>query len=153
MLDTPGGPRALAVAARSLLLNNPILQHPGAPCHTLLTQLSGLTQQTNPGLPSRASAAASPAAPRSDLAALSEMAARADMRDAASRASRAAALERGTRLQALSELGRTPPGEQGLPWQPTEGRSSEPQAESGPRLHDAPASMQDDAGQAKRRAA
>jgi len=42
MLDTPGGPRALAVAARSLLMNNPILQHPGAPCHTLLTQLAGI---------------------------------------------------------------------------------------------------------------
>ncbi|KAL1507464.1 hypothetical protein AB1Y20_008300 [Prymnesium parvum] len=44
MLDTPGGPRALAVAARSLLLNNPILQHPGAPCHALLTQLASITQ-------------------------------------------------------------------------------------------------------------
>jgi len=42
MLDTPGGPRALAAAARSLLLNNPILQHPGAPCHALLTQLAGM---------------------------------------------------------------------------------------------------------------
>lgn len=42
MLETPGGPRALASAARSLLLNNPILQHPGAPCHTLLTQLAGM---------------------------------------------------------------------------------------------------------------
>lgn len=42
MLDTPGGPRALAAAARSLLTNNPILQHPGAPCHALLTQLAAL---------------------------------------------------------------------------------------------------------------
>jgi len=43
MLDTPGGARALAAAARSLLLNNPILQHPGAPCHALLTQLASLS--------------------------------------------------------------------------------------------------------------
>ena len=43
MLDTPGGARALAAAARSLLVNNPILQHPGAPCHALLAQLAGLS--------------------------------------------------------------------------------------------------------------
>jgi len=49
MLDTPGGARALAAAARSLLLNNPILQHPGAPCHALLTQLAGLSAA--PGTP------------------------------------------------------------------------------------------------------
>lgn len=51
MLDTPGGPRALAAAARSLLLNNPILQHPGAPCHALLKQLSGMAgeQRSTPG--------------------------------------------------------------------------------------------------------
>ena len=30
MFDTPGGSRALQLAARSLLRNNPILQHPGA---------------------------------------------------------------------------------------------------------------------------
>jgi len=45
MLDTPGGARALAAAARSLLVNNPILQHPGAPCHALLTQLASLAAQ------------------------------------------------------------------------------------------------------------
>jgi len=32
----------LAAAARALLLNNPILQHPGAPCHALLTQLAAM---------------------------------------------------------------------------------------------------------------
>lgn len=47
MLDTPGGSRALAAAARSLLLNNPILQHPGAPCHALLTQLASLSQSSS----------------------------------------------------------------------------------------------------------
>jgi len=44
-----GGPRALAVAARSLLANNPILQHPGAPCHSLLTQLAGMQGSLNSG--------------------------------------------------------------------------------------------------------
>ena len=44
MLDTPGGARALAAAARSLLLHNPILQHPGAPCHQLLTKLARLSR-------------------------------------------------------------------------------------------------------------
>jgi len=42
MLETPGGPRALAAAARSLLLHNPILQHPGAPCHALLMKLAAV---------------------------------------------------------------------------------------------------------------
>ena len=32
-----------AASQRSLLLNNPILQHPGAPCHALLTQLASLS--------------------------------------------------------------------------------------------------------------
>ena len=31
------------MSQRSLLVNNPILQHPGAPCHALLTQLASLT--------------------------------------------------------------------------------------------------------------
>jgi len=31
-----------AAAARALLLNNPMLQHPGAPCHALLTQLAAM---------------------------------------------------------------------------------------------------------------
>lgn len=56
MLDTPGGPRALAAAARSLLLHNPILQHPGAPCHSLLMRLAAIQpvdaagSRTVPGL-------------------------------------------------------------------------------------------------------
>lgn len=49
MLETPGGPRALAAAARSLLLNNPILQHPGAPCHALLTHLAATVPNANFG--------------------------------------------------------------------------------------------------------
>ena len=50
MLDTPGGPRALASAARSILLNNPILQHQGAPCHTLLVQLASSWGELKPAL-------------------------------------------------------------------------------------------------------
>ena len=33
------------MSQRSLLVNNPILQHPGAPCHALLTQLASLAAQ------------------------------------------------------------------------------------------------------------
>lgn len=49
MFDTPGGSRALQLAARSLLRNNPILNHPGAPCHTLLTGLANMQQQQRSG--------------------------------------------------------------------------------------------------------
>merc|ERR1719482_1821549 len=42
MFDTPGGSRALQLAARSLLRNNPILQPPGAPCHSLLNKLANM---------------------------------------------------------------------------------------------------------------
>lgn len=51
MLETPGGSRALAVAARSLLVNNPILRHPGAPCHALLTHLASFSQAQAPSTP------------------------------------------------------------------------------------------------------
>jgi len=60
MFDTPGGSRALQLAARSLLRNNPILQHPGAPCHALLTSLANMQQQQRSGagpLPALAPAA------------------------------------------------------------------------------------------------
>lgn len=46
MFDTPGGSRALQLAARSLLRSNPILQHPGAPCHALLTGLANMQSVT-----------------------------------------------------------------------------------------------------------
>lgn len=49
MFDTPGGSRALQLAARSLLRNNPILNHPGAPCHALLTGLANMQQQQRSG--------------------------------------------------------------------------------------------------------
>lgn len=64
MLETPGGSRALAVAARSLLVNNPILRHPGAPCHALLTHLASFSQAQAPSTPQQppASSASSAAA-------------------------------------------------------------------------------------------
>lgn len=64
MFDTPGGSRALQLAARSLLRNNPILNHPGAPCHALLTGLANMQQQQRSGagpLPALAPAVASEA--------------------------------------------------------------------------------------------
>jgi len=56
MFDTPGGSRALQLAARSLLKNNPILQHPGAPCHALLTGLANMQQPPRSGAGSPAAA-------------------------------------------------------------------------------------------------
>ncbi len=49
MLGAPGGPRALRSAARGLLLSNPLLQHPGAPCHALLSELASLGGTTDDG--------------------------------------------------------------------------------------------------------
>lgn len=64
MFDTPGGSRALQLAARSLLKNNPILNHPGAPCHALLTGLANMQQPPHSGAGSPAVAFdASAAAP------------------------------------------------------------------------------------------
>jgi len=70
MLQTPGGSRALQVAARNMLRSNRLFQHPNAPCHELLTQLAGIMPNAEAEA-AAASAAANAATDRMDIAATS----------------------------------------------------------------------------------